>query len=216
MYGEKPKTSKLLKVDQEFIKKAIEAAGSREKAAKIAITKGWECIHKNDSKSAIKRFNQAWLLTPNDGRVYWGFGAAMGQQGGLDESVKFFDKATALLPNNSRLLCDFGLICIWKGNAVDKSSGEADIYYSKAISFFKEAGILEPKNERIYSNWAIALYYKKDYKGAWEKVEQAESLGGKTIAKELIDNLSKKMKRPLQKKYQVNPADLYVSADFFL
>jgi tetratricopeptide (TPR) repeat protein len=197
MYGEKPKAPELLKADQEFIKKVIEATGSREKAAQIAIKRGWEYIEKNDPKQAIKRFNQAWLLTPNDGHVYWGFGAAMGQQGKLDESIKFFDKATAMLPNNARLLCDFGFSYIWRGKAADKSPREANIYFDKATSLFKQASSIEPTYERIYANWAILLFFRQDYKGAWEKVKQAESLGGKTIDKNFIDDLSRKMKRPL-------------------
>jgi len=59
MCGEKPKPLKLLKLDQEFIKSAIAAAGSRGKAAQKAIKRGWEFIEKSDSKSAIRRFDQA-------------------------------------------------------------------------------------------------------------------------------------------------------------
>jgi tetratricopeptide (TPR) repeat protein len=196
MYGEKPKSPEVLKADQKFIKEATEKAGSREKAAEIAIRRGWQYIEQHDPKMAIRRLNQAWLLTPNNGHVYWGFAAAVGQQGNLDESIRFFDKAITLLPNNARLICDFGFTYIWKGQSVNKSPTDADIYYSRAISFFKNASTIEPKYERIYSNWAIVLFLKQDYKGAWQKVKQAESLGGKTIDKTFVDDLSRKMKRP--------------------
>lgn len=197
IYGGKPKSPELLKADQVFINKAIETSGSREKAAKITLQRGWEGIEKNDPNLAIKRFNQAWLLTPNDGHIYWGFAAATGAQGEFDESIKFFDKANSMLPNNSRLLCDFGFTYIWKGRDSDKSPKDAVSYYNKAISLFDAASTLDPMYERIFSNWAIVLFYKQDYKGAWEKVKQAESLGGKSLDSNFINDLSKKLKRPL-------------------
>ena len=130
MYGEKPKSPEVLKADEQFIQEAIGKAGSKEKAADIAIRRGWEHIERHDPKTAIKRFNQAWLLTPNNGHVYWGFAAAVGQQGNLDESIRFFDKAIILLPNNARLLCDFGFTHIWKGQSLNKSPADADILQS--------------------------------------------------------------------------------------
>lgn len=196
MYGEKPKTPALLKADQELIQNAVKAAGSREKASERAIQRGWEYVERRDPTMAIKRFNQAWLLTPDNGHVFWGFGAAVGLQGKHDESIRFFEKANTLLPNNARLLCDYGFTYIWKEQASIKSPGEANRYYNQAIAFFKKASALEPKYERIYSNWAIVLFFSQDYQGAWQKVKQAESLGGKTIDKTFLDDLSRKMKRP--------------------
>lgn len=196
MYGEKPKTPVLQRADQEFIQKVVKAAGSREKASAIAIQRGWEYIGRRDPQTAIKRFNQAWLLTPDNGHVFWGFGAAMGLQGNYDESIRFFEKANTLLPNNARLLCDYGFTYIWKGQASVKSPGEANRYYNQAIAFFKKASALEPKYELTYWNWAVVLFFTQDYRGAWEKVKQAEGLGGRTIDKTFIDDLSRKMKRP--------------------
>lgn len=196
MYGGQSKSPELQKADQDFIAKAIEAAGSREKAAQAALRKGWESIDRNDPVTAVKRFNQAWLLTPNSGDVFWGFGAAMGQQGKLDESIKFLAKANAIKPNNGRLLCDFGFSYIWKGKSVEKSVRDADVFYNKAVSLLKQASTVEPRYERIYTNWAIVLFFKNDYKGAWEKVKQAESLGGRTLDKNFLNDLSSRMGRP--------------------
>jgi hypothetical protein len=55
---------------------------------------------------------------------------------------------------------------------------------------------LEPSYERTYSDWAVSLFFKKDYAGAWTKVKEAENLGGKTIEQKFIRDLTKKMKRP--------------------
>ena len=31
-------------------------------------------LKKNDTKTVMKRFNQAWLLNTNNPQAYWGFG----------------------------------------------------------------------------------------------------------------------------------------------
>jgi tetratricopeptide (TPR) repeat protein len=196
MYGEKPRSPELLKADQDFIEKMIQTAGSREKAAHKLLLKGWEYIDKRDPQTAIKRFNQAWLLTPESGYVYWGFGAAVGSQGNFDEAIKFFQKADGLLPNNARLLCDIGFAYMWKGKSQENSRDTANVNYDKAISLFKRSSSLDPTYERTFLNWAIVLFFKGDYAGAWEKVARAEGLGGKTIDQTFIDELSGKLKRP--------------------
>lgn len=64
------------------------------------------------------------------------------------------------------------------------------------MELFDQASRLESNYDRIYFNWAISLFFKQDYKGAWEKISDAERLGGKSIDQRFIHDLKKKMPRP--------------------
>src|ERR1700733_5120132 len=54
---------------------------SRAQCAQHAIMRGWQYLNSGDPLSAIKRFNQAWLLDPNNANVYWGLGSAQSTLG---------------------------------------------------------------------------------------------------------------------------------------
>lgn len=61
--------------DETFVKAMIEATGTREKAFDEASNRGWRALSKGNAGEAAKRFNQAFLLAPEQSRVYHGFAA---------------------------------------------------------------------------------------------------------------------------------------------
>ncbi len=48
----------------------------------------------------MMRFNQAWLLDPQNADAFWGFGNIVGQRGQYQESLRFFSKSVKLNPRN--------------------------------------------------------------------------------------------------------------------
>lgn len=196
MYGGKPKSPELLKADQEFIGRVIKESGSREAAFRASITQGFQHLNKGDWRTAMKRFNQAWLLSPDRAEVHWGFGAAISHQGKFEESVKYFAKACELDSRNGRLLNDFGFMYQFWATKGAKSEDEKIKHLDKSIELFKQAIELQPNFDHIYANWAMSLYYKQDYKGAWEKLKGAEKLGGQSIDQRFVKELTEKMPRP--------------------
>ena len=195
-YGGLQRTPEQAEADRKFIDAMLGHFGSRDKAADDAIRRGFGFLAQRDWRMAMKRFNQAWLLSPDKPEVAWGFGAALSYQGQFDKSETYFKEAFALMPNNAKLLADFGFMYqFWatKGN-VDKTLREKHL--NRSIDLFKQAAQLEPTYERTYFNWAVSLFLRKDYAGAWEKVREAEKLGGKTIDKKFLSDLQNKMRRP--------------------
>jgi Tfp pilus assembly protein PilF len=63
--------------DENFVKAMIEAVGTREKAFEEASNRGWRALGKNNAAEAAQRFNQAFLLAPEQSRVYHGFAAVV-------------------------------------------------------------------------------------------------------------------------------------------
>lgn len=154
---------------------------------------------KGDTRTAIKRFNQAWLLTPDDGGVYWGFGVALGQQLQFDQSITMFTKSLELAPKNGRLLCDFAHTYAGKGIQKNISNEDKMLCFEKAIKLCQEASQLEPKYERAYSQWAAVLYYQENYADAWKMIHKAQALNRNSVDERLLKDLTLKMSDPIER-----------------
>ena len=195
-YGGIKKTPEMVRIDQKFVDEMVRTFGSRDKAADDAIRRGFEFLAKTDWRTAMKRFNQAWLLAPDKPEVIWGFGAALSYEGKFEESEKYFQRAAVLAPNNGKLLTDFGFLYQFWATKGTKDKTDRLKRLEHSIELFEQATRLEPTYDRIYFDWAVSLFFKKDYAGAWEKISEAERLGGRSIDQKFIANLAKRMPRP--------------------
>jgi len=75
MFGDNCEKSAKMKIaDEEFRKTAIRQNGSADSAAKVYLRLGWQHFANRDAETAMKRFNQAWLLNQEDPAVYFAFG----------------------------------------------------------------------------------------------------------------------------------------------
>lgn len=91
MYGGMPKNEAMKRADEEFIAKAIQNGQTREGASKTSVLLGWQYFSKGDLATAMKRFNQAWLLNPESGEAFHGFAVVTAQRGGsYQEAEKYF------------------------------------------------------------------------------------------------------------------------------
>lgn len=91
MYGgpDQVKTPYQLEADEKFIQSATREGQTREKASQAVAAGGWQFFNKGDLSTAMKRFNQAWLLDPNNPEAYKGFAAILRKEGKMDEAQKF-------------------------------------------------------------------------------------------------------------------------------
>lgn len=117
------------------VEDARKGAGGKAKAAEDAMNSGWQKIGERDFDAAIAHFNAAWLLTPEDGAIYWGFAVASGLRGDAEEAVDaLFKKAREIIGDDARLLTDWGRIYEARGG------------YLKARDYFAEAAALAPED----------------------------------------------------------------------
>jgi len=174
MYGGIQKTPEMIRIDKEFVDYMVRTFGSRDKAADDAIRRGFEFLAKADWRTAMKRFNQAWLLSPDRPEVMWGWAAALSYEGKFDDSEEYFQKAAALAPKNGRLLTDFGFLYQFWATKGTKDKAERLKRLDRSIEFFDQAARLEPAYDRIYFDWAVSLFFKKDYAEAWKKINAAK------------------------------------------
>jgi hypothetical protein len=107
MYGERVKTPAQIRADKAFIKTATKGGKSREDAAEYFAQTGWNSFYKGDQTTAIKRFNQAWLLDPSNQHALWGFAVIAGGRNQIEEAVRFFRIAIENGPENPSLQRDY-------------------------------------------------------------------------------------------------------------
>lgn len=190
MYGGITKSKEMIKCDNRFIKETIKSKGSRKKATSHCLKLGWHYLLKNDLNTSIKRFNQAWLLTPDHYEVFWGFGIILSRQNKFDDAMKMFKKAIYINQTNARLLSDLGYT--FTGKALnDSNNGEKEKYFNRSIRLYEKAVKIDPNIGQIYSQWAETLFFMENYKEAWDKIQVAKAKGA-SINPKMLKALEKK------------------------
>jgi tetratricopeptide (TPR) repeat protein len=88
-YGGLVKTAAQLQADERFLAQALRTYGTAQAAMQAHVTFGWHYLATNHAPTAIKRFNQAWLLDSTAADVYYGFSAYLRQQAQPEEADRF-------------------------------------------------------------------------------------------------------------------------------
>jgi tetratricopeptide (TPR) repeat protein len=96
MYGSEGKPRKLSEKDAAFIASIEKAGKTRQAVAKDVLLEAWGFYGQGDHKAAIRRFNQAWVLDPENGDAYHGFALiSTVRDKNADAAEKFFRMAIA-------------------------------------------------------------------------------------------------------------------------
>ncbi len=109
MYGLAEKTAAQKRADDEYIDRMTRGGRSRQAAALIAAKNAWNVFYSGDKPMAIKRFNQAWLLDPDNQLALWGFAVTCVDRGQYDEAARFYRLAIDSGPSNPGLERDYRL-----------------------------------------------------------------------------------------------------------
>ena len=176
MYGQPaiPRPEHLKKADEDFIKDAVAGLGSREVASKAWFAQGDEYMQKRNLDFAMRRYNQSWLLNPNNYQPYWGFGRVMLERGKFEEAALHLEKAKELVDDPYQkvaLLVDLGTAYSVRAETVAKTNAtDGARLFALANQTYSEALSLDPKYGNGWRRWAMSLYEQGDYAQAWEKV----------------------------------------------
>lgn len=63
---------------------------------------------RGDFPTAMKRFNQAYLLDSKNADIYYGYGTIYFNLGAMENARKQFDKGFSINPNHSKMFTDYG------------------------------------------------------------------------------------------------------------
>ncbi len=194
-YGNKPKNETQLAADKKFLTESVKSAGSAEKAADILVTKGFEALHAADPQTAMRRFNQAWLLQPEKPEIAWGFGVASASLGRFEEGAGYLEDAAKKLPQNALLINDQGFLILQKAFRQSKSKEEAFAGIVKSKDYFLRAAQIMPQNDRAYANLAIVEFSLGNVPGAQQAIKEAKARGGKSLDPNLVRDVEAAAKK---------------------
>ena len=216
MYGGQALTDKQKQANDAFIQKAESFKGGRKAAFETTLKLGWAYLYeKRDPVTAMKRFNQAWLLDPEHDEVYFAFGFMASMRGNVEEAIQFYKRCLAINPNHPIALANLARsykdqayqIYAQKQSALpnqdvkDRLIGSLALY-EKASRVAGSDGNLrlttpEEDLSYIYYQWAVALEFSGKYAEAWEKIKLTRQHGGaRLIEPGFIQELSGFMPEP--------------------
>jgi Tfp pilus assembly protein PilF len=189
MYGqpEIARPEALRKTDEDFIREASSGfGGSRQAASKAWAAEGDRFLRERNLDYAMRRYNQSWLLDPNNYQPHWGFGRVMVQLDKFNEAITHFETAKKLCDDQYQrvaLLSDSGVAYAFARN------------FALANEQFRQSTTIDPKYPNSWLRWSQSLYSEGNYADAWAKLKQARALGA-SIPDSFTRALGEKMPEP--------------------
>ena len=108
MFGGYEKTAAQVDADERFLQTVLPSfAGDRAAAAEHFAQVGWNLYYGDDRSTAIKRFNQAWLLDPENAHALWGFAVICRERGNVHDALRYYRMALDAGSQAPRLLEEF-------------------------------------------------------------------------------------------------------------
>lgn len=173
--------------DEKFVRCVLcQFKGDRGCAFLGTLRLGWDYLEKGDPTTAMKRFNQAWLINPNSALVYWGFGATYCDMRQIDNGLEMFDEAVQLNAKDgqlsadqlSALYCDFGFALMQKADQCqqERVCEKAKAYLERASGLFqKSKETHQDSGCCTYWKWAVVLFVMGNYEESWKKVHLSQT-----------------------------------------
>jgi tetratricopeptide (TPR) repeat protein len=202
MYGQPAvaRSKKMQEADEEYIRQATEATnGDRKAAAANMLDEAERQMSANKPDEAMKSYNHAWLLNPDDFQAYWGFGRIQLMDDNVDDAIRHFDKAVGLVndPDMKPLvLTDAGIAYSLKASrAAPNVKTEKAALFAKANDLFQQSITLNPDYGIAWLRWSQSLLREAKYADAWAKAKKAQDAGTQ-VPKGYLRTLSEKMPEP--------------------
>tara|TARA_R110002049_G_scaffold16035_1_gene64793 strand:+ start:3414 stop:4094 length:681 start_codon:yes stop_codon:yes gene_type:complete len=187
-YGNIPKSKGELKADKEFLKTAIELDTTAEKASAHMIDLGFKYLY-NDTKTAMYRFNQAYLLDSTNSDIYWGYGAIYFMLNRLDLAREQYKKGLEVNPENTRILTDYGTTYMSEYFKTQNSS-----LLDRAISIMARSYVKDPTNQNTSYKLSTCYLLRNDCENALKFYKACMSFGGDPVTDEFKAEIKKRCK----------------------
>jgi tetratricopeptide (TPR) repeat protein len=204
-YGHLVKSPDEVRSDSAFINKimALPQSKTRREASNHLIELGFQYYYRPDLKTAMYRFNQAYLIDSTNTDIFWGFGAIYMALGRYDLAKIQYEEGLRIDPNNTHLITDLATYYMEqyylmehmpKNDIVKNSKEQAREYMDSAIVFLTKSYKLDAKDVNTVYKLSICYLNIHECGNAWKYYKEAVILGGAPITKEYTDDLKKQCK----------------------
>lgn len=191
-YGHVQKSEAQKKSDQEFIETTLKLDSTNRKASDHLISLGFKYLYR-DIKTAMYRFNQAYLLDSTNTDIYWGFGGVYLTLGNYKKAAEQYQEGLAINPNNTHILTDYGTYFMaqyYDLQAIDEKSALKNL--DSAISYLEKSYQLDVTDQNTSFKLSICYWNKSDCLNAWKYYNICKDLGGQPITQDYTDDLIKR------------------------
>ncbi|HYP18213.1 MAG TPA: hypothetical protein VEQ65_13455 [Opitutus sp.] len=184
MYGQPaiPRPTQLKQADAAFVASAVTEFRGDRKLASIAWSGQAERFLKERNLDyAMRRYNQAWLLDPENHEVYWGFGRVLAETERFDEAIPHLQKGLELCTEpaeRAAILCDLAAAYSAKAGTISP-----DLPATRAAAFalanqmFAHSTEANAAHADAWRRWAISLASEGKLADAADKARRAAELG---------------------------------------
>jgi Tfp pilus assembly protein PilF len=161
-YGFVEKSAALREADDQFLTGIVRLTGSREAAFRQTTTRGWRALNMGNSSEAALRFNEAFLLLPDESEVYHGLAAVAQARFNDVEFAEELFKIALRQPHPLKLLnADYGRLLM-----IAKRPRDAQPVLEQAVIDVPEFG-------DAWSNLALARLQNGDRDSACAAAQEA-------------------------------------------
>jgi tetratricopeptide (TPR) repeat protein len=186
-YGNVQKSQVEKDEDAAFIKTVLASDTTMHRGSEHLVSLGFTHLYQGDIETAMRRFNQAWLLDPKNENAYWGYGAIYGTFNDYDAALVQYNKGLAINPNSTKILTDKATIYMMrfqKGGSIDN--------LKSAIDIFKASYLIDKTNQNTLFKLSICYFLNNDCKAALNYYNDCEKLGGTPVSPDYTKALLEK------------------------
>lgn len=192
-YGGIEKTPDQKKSDSAFIKDVMEKFQTEREASDHMIDLGFKYLYRGDFKTAMYRFNQAYLLDNANENIYWGYGGIYMAFGEFDRCRKQYEDGLKTNPKNAEILVDYGTSYLGEYyQHLKRDPKLAKEKLDRAIAKLREAYGYKPENANASYKLAICYMYQDDCENANSYLAISEKLKNPQITDDFRTELKQK------------------------
>jgi tetratricopeptide (TPR) repeat protein len=199
-YGLLPKSEDEIAADKDFVTETMKQPqfnGDFRAASNHLIKLGFNYLYRRDLKTAMYRFNQAYLLDSTNTDIYWGYGGFYMNLGNYEEGKKQYEQGLSIDPDNTHLLTDYGTYFMSQYYGLKQAGHESDAMTNleSAITYLDKSFKVDNKDQNTVYKLSICHWLKGDCEKAWQFYDNCKELGGQPITDEYTEDLKKKCKK---------------------
>lgn len=181
LFGGRTKTAEQLGHDRVFVEEAVRAAGTPAAAYVRMIELGWRELGDGSPPAAIRRFNQAYLIDPDDARAFDGLGVAVSAQGRFDQAIDLLGQAVRKDGDNARFAMNLGRAHMLRATSDGRADGARESDLERALALFDRALALDQRLADAYVNRAIVRVLRGERAAAAEDLQRAEAIDPRSV-----------------------------------
>ncbi len=190
MFGHIQKSANEKKEDEKMVQNFLEQDSTRLRASEHLVKLGFDYLNNGDNRTAMYRFNQAWLIDSTNSNVFWGFGAVFGSMNAQKEAIEQFNHGLQLKADNANILTDLGTIYLMKYYDTKKKN-----VLNTGLDYLLKAYSINPRNVNTVYKLSVFYFHLKKCELAWKFYYECKSLGGTPITDEYTADLMKNCKQ---------------------